>query len=27
VTNYLLPLLFLGGLALTLYGFFQKIRS
>jgi hypothetical protein len=27
VTNYLLPLLFLSGLGLTLYGFIQKIRS
>ena len=27
VTNYLLPLLFLSGLGLTLYGFIQKLRS
>jgi len=27
VTNYLTPLLFLGGLGLTLYGFFLRIRS
>ena len=27
VTNYLLPLLFLSGLGLTLYGFVQKMRS
>ena len=27
VTNYLLPLLFLGGLGLTLYGFFLRIKS
>ncbi len=27
VTNYLVPLLFLGGLALTLYGVFLKFKS
>ena len=27
VTNYLLPLLFLGGLGLTLYGLFLRMRS
>jgi len=27
VSSYLAPLLFLGGLGLTLYGFFLKIRS
>jgi hypothetical protein len=27
VTNYLTPLLFLGGLGLTLYGLFRRIRS
>jgi len=27
VTNYLVPLLFLGGLALALYGLFLKIKS
>jgi hypothetical protein len=27
VTNYLAPLLFLGGLALTLYGFFLRLKS
>jgi hypothetical protein len=27
VTNYLLPLLFLGGLGLTLYGLFLRIKS
>jgi hypothetical protein len=27
VTNYLLPLLFLSGMGLTLYGFIQKLRS
>jgi len=27
VTNYLLPLLFLGGLGLTLYGLFRKFKS
>lgn len=27
VTNYLLPLLFLSGLGLTLYGLVQKLRS
>src|SRR6267378_8513049 len=27
VTNYLLPLLILGGLGLTLYGFYLRIRS
>jgi hypothetical protein len=27
VMNYLLPLLFLGGLGLTLYGFFLRIKS
>ena len=27
VTNYLLPLLFLGGLSLTLYGLFLRFKS
>ena len=27
VTNYLLPLLILGGLGLTLYGFYLRIKS
>ncbi len=27
VTNYLSPLLFLGGLGLTLYGLFLRVRS
>jgi hypothetical protein len=27
VTNYLSPLLFLGGLGLTLYGLFQRMRA
>jgi len=27
VTQYLTPLIFLGGLGLTLYGFFLRIRS
>ena len=27
LTNYLLPLLFLGGLGLTVYGLFLKIKS
>jgi hypothetical protein len=27
VTNYLLPLLFLGGLGLTLYGLFLRFKS
>jgi hypothetical protein len=27
VTNYLLPLLFLGGLGLTVYGLFLRIKS
>ena len=27
VTNYLAPLLFLGGLGLTLYGFILKVKS
>jgi len=27
VTNYLLPLVILGGLGLTLYGFYLRIKS
>jgi hypothetical protein len=27
VTNYLLPLLFLGGLGLAIYGLFLRIKS